>query len=350
MDERAGRVSRSPLPVEFFTGNRRDDKGRTSKDREGNLHRFTKGQRYREFFNSLPFVNIANGASVQAPRMLFLTRSRPSAWFPKTTPRLRDPARTRRGKKKPRACPSLPQPPMARSCISGKRRHRSARDHAARARPPSGERRRPPAGAWSRSHDLPARRRPPAIVLAWTVAATCGAAPSGAAPVMLLGPPTRGWWRSFHVSEDGVLGKISAVASVALSPGGQGWPTTGEPQSLPVWQHQRRRLSAVHQRRRSPARVGRASLRPTFAWWQPSETASRARSHGPKAGLARRGVPRRSKRLPGMRRYQPRCPALALGPEVAPSGTWSGGSPRTTTSASGRGLSLPNGGVAENDP
>ena len=53
MDERAGRVSRSPLPVEFFTGNRRDDKGRTSKDREGNLHRFTKGQRYRQFFNLL---------------------------------------------------------------------------------------------------------------------------------------------------------------------------------------------------------------------------------------------------------------------------------------------------------
>ena len=53
MNERAGRVSRSPLPVEFFTGNRRDDKGRTSKDREGNLHRFTNGQRYHEFFNLL---------------------------------------------------------------------------------------------------------------------------------------------------------------------------------------------------------------------------------------------------------------------------------------------------------
>jgi hypothetical protein len=31
MNERAGRVSRSPLPVEFFTGNRRDDKGERAK-------------------------------------------------------------------------------------------------------------------------------------------------------------------------------------------------------------------------------------------------------------------------------------------------------------------------------
>ena len=64
----------------------------------------------------LPFVNIANGAGVQAPRMLFLTRSRPLAWFPKAAAWLRlDPARTRRGNSHAhiRACRS------PRSCISG---------------------------------------------------------------------------------------------------------------------------------------------------------------------------------------------------------------------------------------